>query len=165
MKMIVAICKGGGIGFKNGIPWKMTKDMKHFKKLTIGNGNNAVIMGRKTWESLPKALPKRDNLILSQTLDGAFKSVSELEAYIKKKDYEDVWVIGGAQIYHQFFKKTTELHVTMLYSHCPSDTYFVDWDGISPRDPFRLITASEKYMENNIPFKFLTFTNHTKDYR
>ena len=58
------------IGYKNKIPWLLKNDLKYFKKLTIGNNNNAVVMGRKTWESLPvNKLPKRDNLILGIEYD------------------------------------------------------------------------------------------------
>ena len=65
MKLIVAICKNGGIGYKNKIPWHLKKDLQHFKKMTIGNNNNAVIMGNNTWKSLNNTpLPKRTNIIL-----------------------------------------------------------------------------------------------------
>ena len=72
MNLIVAYCKNRGIGFKNTLPWKLSLDMNRFKKLTIGNKNNAVIMGRNTWESLPlkyKPLPKRTNIILTTKAD------------------------------------------------------------------------------------------------
>ena len=68
-KLIAAVCKGGGIGKNNALPWKIKEDLIHFSKLTRGNGNNAVVMGRKTWESLPGgALIGRDNIVLSNTL-------------------------------------------------------------------------------------------------
>ena len=72
MNLIVAYCRNRGIGFKNKLPWKLSSDMNRFKNLTIGDGNNAVIMGRNTWESLPqkfKPLPKRSNIVLSTKYD------------------------------------------------------------------------------------------------
>ena len=66
VKLIVAYCKNRGIGFQNQLPWRLSADLKRFKELTIGNGNNAVIMGRNTWASLPseyKPLPKRENIV------------------------------------------------------------------------------------------------------
>ena len=72
INIIVAYTKNKGIGFKNKIPWKLNSDLIRFKKLTIGNGNNSVIMGKKTWDSLPynvKPLPNRTNIIISKTMD------------------------------------------------------------------------------------------------
>ena len=54
MNIVVAACKNRGIGFKNKLPWKLSKEMKYFKELTIGEKNNAVLMGRKTWLSIPE---------------------------------------------------------------------------------------------------------------
>ena len=67
MNIIVAACKNRGIGFKNKLPWKLSKEMKYFKELTIGEKNNAVVMGRNTWLSIPeknRPLPKRENIVL-----------------------------------------------------------------------------------------------------
>ncbi len=60
---IVAVCKNGGIGLNNKLPWILKKDLQRFKKTTIGNGNNAISMGRNTWDSIP-SLNGRDHLIL-----------------------------------------------------------------------------------------------------
>ena len=65
-KIIVAATKKFGIGLNNKLPWRIPEDLKHFSKTTIGKGNNAIIMGRKTWESIgSKPLPKRHNIIIS----------------------------------------------------------------------------------------------------
>ena len=67
--IIVAICENNGIGYNNSLPWNIKEDLKIFSKLTKGNNNNAIIMGRNTFESLPNNfLPKRDNLILSSSI-------------------------------------------------------------------------------------------------
>ena len=69
-KLIAAVSKDGGIGKQGHLPWRIKEDLAFFSKMTRGNGNNAVIMGRKTWNSLEgKHLPGRDNYILSSTLD------------------------------------------------------------------------------------------------
>tara|TARA_Y100000817_G_scaffold303543_1_gene285607 strand:- start:1593 stop:2099 length:507 start_codon:yes stop_codon:yes gene_type:complete len=166
MKMIVAVCAkrkifGGGIGYKNRIPWKLPSDMKHFKKKTIGNGNNAVIMGRKTWESLPAALPKRDNLILSKTLSlpNAFKTIPELEKWIDRMKYDEVWVIGGNTIYEQFIGKTDRLYVTNIHKYYTCDTFF----PYTMKYSFTLDKMSDMFEENNIPYQFLEFTNQRGD--
>ena len=69
INLIVAICNNNGIGYKNTLPWKIPTDLKKFKKLTQGKGNNAIIMGKNTYESIKKSLPNRDNLILSTQLE------------------------------------------------------------------------------------------------
>ena len=72
MNIIVAYCRNRGIGFQNQLPWRLSADLKRFKELTIGDGNNAVIMGRNTWASLPsgyKPLPKRENIVLTTEVD------------------------------------------------------------------------------------------------
>ena len=67
--MIVALCNHGGIGKNNQLPWHFKKDMQYFSKLTRGNGNNAIVMGKNTWNSLPiNPLPKRENIILSTSI-------------------------------------------------------------------------------------------------
>ena len=101
--MIVAVDLNNGIGKNGTIPWKIPDDLKRFSKLTKGSGNNAMIMGRKTWESLPKKpLPFRDNLILSSTISieenspknslaKSFKDVNELINFCEEQKYEEVW--------------------------------------------------------------------------
>ena len=130
--IIVACTKNRGIGYENSIPWKISSDLKKFRDLKIGNGNNAVIMGKNTWTSLPiKYLKSRDNLILSTTLklntcyndcnndnndnnDNIYsrstliKVFSEIEtmiAYCNKAQYDCVWIIGGAEIYDLFLAR------------------------------------------------------------
>ena len=68
LNIIVAYCKNRGIGAGNKLPWRLKQDMLLFKKLTVGKGNNAVIMGKNTWLSLPKALPERSNFVISESI-------------------------------------------------------------------------------------------------
>lgn len=107
--IIAAIDKKNGIGKKNALPWYFKKDLKHFAEITTGVGRNAVIMGRNTWLSLPekyRPLPKRLNIVLS------FEKISDLPADVlncqsldealeicEEKNIEDVFVIGGGQIF------------------------------------------------------------------
>ncbi len=108
-KLICAVCRGGGIGKDGRLPWKIKEDLAFFSKLTKGNGNNAVVMGRKTWESIgSKPLSGRDNLVMSKSTKGNtkgtswFSSIEEIDAHCETKKYDQVWVIGGAQIYKDF---------------------------------------------------------------
>ena len=116
----------GGIGKNGKLPWNVSDDLKNFKKLTL---DKTVVMGRKTWESLPiKPLPKRNNIVLSKSnIDGVvcFSSVNtcmeELRTILENKD---VFVIGGRKIYHEFFKYASWLHITLLNKNYEADTFF-----------------------------------------
>ena len=99
MKIIVASCKNLGIGFKNNLPWKLKNELKYFKKLTIGNGNNAIIMGSNTWFSLPKSpLPNRFNCVLSTKLNinthntKTFSSKEKIIEFTNQQKFDDVWI-------------------------------------------------------------------------
>ena len=114
--VIVGMCKNRVIGINNTLPWNIKEDLQLFSKLTKGDGNNAIIMGKNTWESLPKQpLQGSDNLILSTTLDinkntpknnyiKSFKNVEEILLFCKKQNYQTIWIIGGEKIYVDFLK-------------------------------------------------------------
>ena len=88
-KIIVAATRNFGIGYKNKLPWHIPEDLKHFSKTTIGNGNNAIIMGRNTWESIgSKPLPKRHNVIVSTKLEQPkYKNVTPVNSPGEAFDY------------------------------------------------------------------------------
>ena len=116
--------KDGGIGINNNLPWHISEDLKNFKKLTL---NTPIIMGRKTWESLPsKPLPKRRNLVLSsQSVNGVECYTSVENCMNSLVDEIDVFVIGGAQIYKAFYKYAHHLHITIVNKKTTGiDTYF-----------------------------------------
>ena len=141
--------KDGGIGINNALPWQISEDLKKFKKLTL---NTPIVMGRKTWESLPtKPLPKRRNIVLSSQL------VNGVECYTSVKnclnnlaDETHVFVIGGAQIYKAFFKHAHYLHITIVDEKTTGiDTYFpISLSEI--RESFAL-TKSES-LTNNVQY-------------
>lgn len=139
--MIVACCRSSGIGMKNTIPWKLKPDMKRFKMLTKGDGNNAVIMGRNTWESLPEVnrpLPKRANIILSKTgvdLEAVpeeggnvwvANNVDDVMGLALRLSWDKVWIIGGASIYEQFMYRQdlNKIYVTEVRAEFECDKMF-----------------------------------------
>ena len=111
MKLIVTFCNRG----LNKVPWNLKADLQHFNKLTIGNGENAVIMGRKSWNNINKTwFPKRTNIILTRknvhkhfketqqnkkTLRIYMNSFEETIKYYKSKNFDDTWIIGSPGIY------------------------------------------------------------------
>ena len=149
LNIIVAIEAGRrGIGFRNTMPWHFPEDLKKFSKVTKGQGNNAIIMGRKTWESLPiRPLPKRQNIILSRSLDDITLHDNELYfndlkiaiTVCKKMDIEEVWIIGGSQVYTEAINnlEIDEIHVTEIYKEYECDTFF-------PSIPHDFICTTEK---------------------
>ena len=125
------MCEGSrGIGYKGHIPWHNKADLKHFSNITKGKCNNAVVMGKITWNSLPnKMLPLRDNLILSSTIDldatikmdriKTFENSDAVIQYCNLMNYDEVWIIGGASLYKQFL----DLH---LVNKCYITTITID---------------------------------------
>jgi dihydrofolate reductase len=127
LNLIYARARNGVIGRDNTLPWHLPEDLAHFKRLTLGC---PVIMGRKTWDSLPpkfRPLPGRSNIVITRQPDwhnvGAI-SAHGLEAALSLcAQAEHVWVIGGAQIYAQALPLATTVEVTEIDAHFEGDAY------------------------------------------
>lgn len=143
INVIVALCKSRGIGISGSLPWRIKEDMKHFVKTTTGNGNNAVVMGRKTWDSLNnKPLKNRLNFIISRNerevsrLNNlnddnvfAFTSIDAMLKYCSSFiNIDELWVIGGSQIYNEFITNYSYLlnlcMITYIEREYECDTFF-----------------------------------------
>ena len=133
-KAIVAWCGNSGIGYKGELPWNLKGDLRRFARLTKGEGNNAVIMGRKTWDSLPnKPLPGRHNIVLSQTLglrdmEGKVSVVPDVSTAIslcEREAYVEAWIMGGSKIYEAFASSSLiqEVHATEIDAVYKCDTH------------------------------------------
>ena len=112
-KLICAVCRGGGIGKDGSLPWKIKEDLAFFSKLTKGKGNNAVVMGRKTWESLPGKLPGRRHIVLSRSPRDDVEVLS-YEEILELGESEELMIIGGGEIYQLFLEHTKEIHKTII---------------------------------------------------
>lgn len=120
MKLILACDLNGGIGYKNKLPWYIPLDLKRFKNLTQ---NGVVVMGRKTWESLPKKpLPKRVNVVISKTLQPLDEAIV-LPNIGRLKEANDVWVIGGSQLVQSTWEYIHEIHLTLVLHEHICDTF------------------------------------------
>lgn len=126
------------IGKGNQLPWHIREDMAMFKKRTLGH---AIVMGRKTWESLPiKPLPERENIVVSKTLDckampdGAVScpdlAIALDIAHLAVEDKSDIFIIGGSQIYADALKNNLvdKMIVTHVYGDHEGDVYFPSFD-------------------------------------
>ena len=129
ISLIVAVSEDGAIGDKGNLLWHLSSDLKRFKAITTGH---TIIMGRKTYDSLPNgALPNRRNIVVSRQL----KSLKDAEVYsdideaLKATFDEDiVYIIGGGEIYKETFPRADELHITLVHKSYPeADTRFPEW--------------------------------------
>ena len=133
IKMILAMDENNTIGIDGDLPWKLKSDMKRFRALTTGDGFNAVVMGRKTWDSIPvrhRPLPDRLNIVMSRdsklSLPGAEVALYDGRAIEigYSEGCDDLWVIGGSEIYHIFLPKCDEIHLTRVHKRIKGDTVF-----------------------------------------
>ena len=160
INIIVAYCKNNGIGYNNNMPWKIKSDLLKFKSLTIGNNNNAIIMGKNTFLSLNSTpLVKRDNLILSSTLNidnlnnnnitKSFKNIESLKDFISIKNYDTIWIIGGEKIYKLFLESNifqiNNIYVTYINNDYECDTFF----PIIDTNKFNFISKSIHVTQNS----------------
>jgi dihydrofolate reductase len=130
ISIIVAVSEDLGIGKNNELLWHLSEDLRRFKKLTLGK---TVIMGKKTWESLPKRpLPGRKNIVLTdvpgERIDYSVTAYSIEDALSKCEKGEEVFVIGGGKVYRQFMSIADRLYITHVHRKAEADIYFPDID-------------------------------------
>jgi dihydrofolate reductase len=130
ISIIVAVSTDWGIGKDNELLWHISEDLKRFKRLTTGK---TVIMGKKTWYSLPKRpLPGRRNIVLTdipdEIIDGSETVYSIEDALGRCSKDEEAFVIGGGSIYRQFMPKADRLYITHVHTKAPADIYFPEID-------------------------------------
>lgn len=125
VSMIAAVGKNLELGKNNDLIWHFKEDMKFFKDTTMGH---TVVMGRKTFESLPKALPGRKNIVISSNAEYQAKGatvVTSVEEALQIADNEELFVIGGGKIYAEFLPYADKLYLTEIDAECAdADTYF-----------------------------------------
>jgi dihydrofolate reductase len=154
LELVVAVSENDVIGRANKLPWHLPADLRHFKSLTVGK---PVLMGRKTYESMGKALPQRANIVLSRSAQfapGDCQVVGTLqEARALAGDV--LMVIGGAEIYRQCLPLASCIHLTLVHTRIEDgDTFFSDW-----RDARWHETARQRFErdDNNAhAFSFIT---------
>ncbi len=142
VSLIVAMDKNRVIGNENQIPWKIPADMSFFKAVTM---HHPVIMGRKTHESIGRALPNRDNIVVTRQQNYEAKGcivVPDLSTAVDealKLEKQEIFVIGGAQMYEQAMPLADKLYITEIDAEFKGDTYFPEikpeeWELESSRE-------------------------------
>lgn len=159
VSLIAAMDKNRLIGRKNGLPWYLPADFKHFKEVTMGK---PVVMGRKTFESIGRPLPGRKNIVISRSgfseegivvvnsIDAAWNEVGKVE---------EVMVIGGENLYSQILPLADKMYLTHVDADCDGDAWFPafdteEWDVLSEQN----FAADEK---NNYSFKVVAYQRKT----
>jgi dihydrofolate reductase len=143
-KAIVAVAENGVIGRGGDLPWRLSADLKWFKKITLGH---TILMGRKTWESLPGALPGRQNWVLSRTAEpqegmAVFRSMDEVKQALTPT--QTLFIIGGGEIYSMALPLCHELYISEVRQIVPDgDAFFPNF-----KDQFR----PEEVLDDNAEF-------------
>ena len=155
--LVVAMGLNREIGVDNQLPWHLPKDLKHFKEITSGH---PIIMGRKTYESIGKPLPNRTNIVISRKkhwFEEGILIVGSIKEAIKfgQKIDEDIFIIGGGNIFEQTMDIADKLEVTEIKTNIEADTFF-------PKIDPKIWTKTdevchEKDEKNNFDFCFQTF--------
>ena len=161
--MIIIACadKEWGIGRNGSLLFDIPEDMEFFKNATSGK---TVVMGRKTFESLRiKPLPGRRNIVLTRSEDFSFggtetaHSIDELFSLLENTPPNDVFVIGGSNIYRQLLKYCDTAYITKVFSYGKADSFIADFDKLSE---WKNECASETMEHNGINFQFVKYVRH-----
>ena len=156
LTIIAAASTNNVIGFNNKLIWNIPSDLKRFKELTLGH---SVIMGRKTFESLPNPLPKRRNIIVTKNKDysrNGIEVTSNIEDAIDLcKSDSQPFIIGGGEIYSQTIEIVDKIELTRVYKDYQGDAFFPD----IPLDKFELANELVNYLDDDssTKYSFLTY--------
>jgi dihydrofolate reductase len=147
ISLIAAVAKNGVIGNEGDLPWNLPSDLKKFKEIT---DNRPIIMGRKTWDSIGRPLPNRDNIIISRNanleIEGGIICLSPDEAIsiakikANERGCEEIMVIGGGYIYQEFMSIADKLYITEVDLEIEGDAYFPKIDPVL----FEEVTREER---------------------
>ncbi len=148
ISIIAALGENNVIGKDNKLLWKLSDDLKWFKSQTL---NNVIVMGRKTFDSIGRALPKRENIVLTRKKDFEAKGVAvahskeELLGVLKKVNGKRIFIIGGSQLYKMFLNEAQTLILTRVRTTLEGDTFFPEVDFTE----WKLINEDCKLKDDN----------------
>jgi dihydrofolate reductase len=159
LTLVAAVARNGVIGRDNDMPWRLPEDLKHFRRVTLGA---PVIMGRRTWDSLPaafKPLPGRRNVVITRNpgwhAEGAEAAASLQEALRRLAAEPAAFVVGGAQLYAQALPHANELVLTEIDRDFEGDTRFPDFDRAAFTEVAR--ETHRAAPPNDFDFAFVTY--------
>jgi len=154
VSLVAAVARDGGIGHCGELLVRLPEDLRRFKAITLGQ---PVVMGRRTWQSIGRALPGRRNIVVTRNaglrLEGAEKAGSLEEALALAGDAPIVHVIGGAEVYALALPLADELQLTEIDAEFPADTFFPAWD----RSRFALAAHEPHTTADGLRYAFATY--------
>jgi len=154
VSLVAAVARDGGIGHRGELLVRLPEDLRRFKAITLGQ---PVVMGRRTWQSIGRALPGRRNIVVTRDaglrLEGAETAASLDEALTLAADAPIVHVIGGAELYALALPLVDELQLTEIDAEFPADTFFPAWD----RSRFALAAHEPHTTADGLRYAFATY--------
>ena len=159
ISLIAAMAKNRVIGNRGDIPWRIPGEQKIFKRITLGH---AVIMGRKTFESLERPLPERTNIIVTRQKDYRVEGcrvAHDLASAIKycPPDEDEAFICGGGQLYHEALPMADRIYLTVIPKDIPGDTYFPEFSSAE----FRVIQSETIQVDGIEPYDFFIYERIT----
>lgn len=152
ISFIVAMDVNRVIGSNNQLPWHLPEDLKFFKRVTMGH---PIAMGRKTHESIGRVLPGRENIIITRQSGYAsegctvFNSVEDFIQYCREQD-DEVFVIGGAEIFKETFPYADRLYITLIHEDFAGDTFFPEYDS----NQWELLSSEKGVKDERNPYDY-----------
>jgi dihydrofolate reductase len=153
ISFILAMDDNRVIGKDNQLPWHLPEDLKFFKRVTMGH---PIVMGRKTYDSIGRPLPGRENIIITRNPDyrnedcTVFNTIAGFLAYCKEKPEEEFFVIGGAEIFHQMMTNVNRLYITEIHEEFEGDTFFQEID----MESWNLISREKGLKDEKNPYDY-----------
>jgi dihydrofolate reductase len=156
ISLIVAMTEDRVIGRDNKLPWHISEDLARFKRLTM---DHAIIMGRKTFDSIGKALPGRQNIVVTRNPNwrapGVETAGSLAQAYSKVNRKDEVFVIGGSSLFEEALPSADKLYLTLVHAPILGDTYFPPLE-LNKRFEITEQTRHKSAKGDNLDFSFIT---------
>ena len=147
------------IGVNNTLPWHLSEDLKHFKSLTTGH---TIIMGRKTYESIGRPLPNRRNIVISRNMEASYEGAEVVQsiddAFSISRNDNEVFVIGGSNIYEQALSLVDHLYITEIKKSFSGDTFFPEINK-----QIWIESSREDHITNDgLEFSFVNYQKNTR---
>jgi dihydrofolate reductase len=152
--LIAAMARNRAIGFDGGMPWHLPAELKHFKASTMGK---PIVMGRKTWQSIGRALPGRQNIVVTRKRAYQAEGCTVVPSFDQAMEAavgEEVMIIGGGQLYRQALPLADRMILTLVDCEPEADTWFPEWN----KDEWREISRRSQVADDNneLAYKVLT---------
>jgi dihydrofolate reductase len=165
ISLIVAMTRAGVIGRGGELPWRLSADLKRFKTLTMGH---AILMGRKTYDSLGRPLPGRNNIVITRSTSLSVPPEVTIvynldQALAHARGDDSSFVIGGSEIFALALPLVAKIHVTWVESDVPGDVYFPRWS----QHDWRLVTEERHSADakNEYDYTFATYNRLSQEFR